>query len=70
MLRREFQRKYPYHYEDFVSDNYQSTRYVAYNFAKKQAALMKQGSLSVAAVSSRKRPRAIRMYCVRGVFHA
>ncbi|KAK8811672.1 hypothetical protein WA556_000611 [Blastocystis sp. ATCC 50177/Nand II] len=42
-LMKEFQRKYPYHYEDFVSDNYQSTRYVAYNFAKKQAALMKQG---------------------------
>ena len=42
-LMKTFQKKYPYHFEDFVSDNSESTRYVAYNFAKKQANLMKQG---------------------------
>lgn len=40
---RKFQAKYPYHFEDFVSDHSKSTQYVAYNFAKKQAALMNQG---------------------------
>lgn len=40
---RKFQAKYPYHFEDFVSDHPESTQYVAYNFAKKQAALMNQG---------------------------
>lgn len=40
---RKFQSKYPYHFEDFVSDNPESTQYVAYNFAKRQSALMHQG---------------------------
>ena len=56
ILRRDFQRKYPYHYEDFVSENYQSTRYVAYNFAKKQAALMKQGLMCVFTINRRNAP--------------
>ena len=40
---RKFQAKYPYHFEDFVSDHPESTQYVAYNFAKRQATLMHQG---------------------------
>ena len=46
---RQFQRKYPYHFEDFVSDHPESTRYVAYNFAKKQAALMYKGESEMRA---------------------
>ena len=40
-----FQRKYPYHFEDFVSDHSDSTRYVAYNFAKRQMQRMNMGRL-------------------------
>ena len=50
---RQFQRKYPYHFEDFVSDHPESTRYVAYNFAKKQAALMYKGVSERDAINSR-----------------
>lgn len=32
-----------YHFEDFVSDNPESTQHVAYNYAKKQMNLMNRG---------------------------
>lgn len=45
-LCSNFQRKYPYHFEDFVSDHSDSTRYVAYNFAKRQMQRMNMGICS------------------------